>query len=187
MDKIVENLAHSSKAIHLNEGDIKEFYFKELDYLLDRIKWYDNLRATTLFFSATASITIIGISISNNKSIFMLVPIVILLFFIFFDRRCRKSIISYYCCGYIILDNLKISDQDTVLHIDCNPLSKEGRRIITDYSNLNDRKNAIRKTKVINRGFFFYAPILVLLIEIIGSSIWIIIDIITWAINKFSL
>ncbi len=71
MDKIVENLTHSSEAIHLNEGDIKEFYFKELDYLLDRIKWYDNLRATTLFFSATASITIIGISISNNKSIFM--------------------------------------------------------------------------------------------------------------------
>ena len=183
MDKLFETLNHSSEMVQLNEADIKKFYFKELDYLLDKIKWYENLRATTLFFCATASITIIGISISNNKSIFMLVPIAILLFFIFFDRRCRKSVISYYCCGYVILDNLKISDQDTVLHIDCNPLSEEGRRIIKNYSNLSDRKNAIRNTKVINRGFFFYVPILVLAVEIIGSLIWILIDILNWAIN----
>jgi hypothetical protein len=183
MNELLENSEHTSKAVHLNEADIKEFYFTELDYLLDRIKWYDNLRAKTLFFCATASISIIGITISNNKSIFMLIPIAILLFFIFFDRRCRKSIISYYCCGYVILDNLQISDQDTVLHIDCNSLSEEGRRIINNYSTLRERKDAIRNTKVINRGFFFYVPILVLIIEIIGSSIWILIDLITWAIN----
>jgi hypothetical protein len=152
--------------------------------LLDAIKWYNNLRSTTLFFCATGSITIIGISISNNKSIFMLVPIAILLFFIFFDRRCRKSVISYYCCGYVILNNLKIQDQDTILHIDCNPLSEEGRRIVREYSTLDDRKNAIRTTKVINHGFFFYMPIIVLIIEVVGSSIWIFIDMLNWLLNN---
>ncbi len=183
MEKLLENPIHSSKSVQPTEEDIKKFYFKELDYLLDRINWYENLRSTILVFCATASLTIISISISNSISIFMLVPIVILLFFIFFDRRCRKSIISFYCCGFVILDNLKISDQDTILHIDCNPLSEEGRRIITDFSTLIDRKNAIRKSKVINHGFFFYVPIFILLIEIIGSFVWILIDIITWVIT----
>lgn len=177
--------SHTTETINTNREDIKKFYFKELDYLLDRLKWYDNLRGTVLAICVTASLTLISISVANNQSIFMIVPITILLFFIIFDRRCRKSIISYFCCGFVILDNFKIQDQDTVFHIDCNPLSEEGRRIINQYNTLAERKKAIQTTKVINKGFFFYLPIIILIIELSGSFLWILFDLIKWFIELY--
>ncbi len=159
-----------------NQEDLKKFYFEELKFIFDRLKFYDQLRASTLIFIVTASLTLVGIAVENSNLIFLFAAIGILVFFIIFDRRCRRSLISYYSCAYVILDNLRVEDKDTVFHINCTPLSDEGRRIVDEYQSLIERKKAIQKTKVVNKGFFFIAPIIALFFEVIGVIFWFFFD-----------
>ena len=158
----------------------KSFHYSELSYIYDRLKFYDNLRSVTLAFCGTASITIFGFAVSNNNPFIAVIPIPILIYFIIFDRRCRKSIISHYCCAFLILNKIKIEDENTVFHINCTSLSKEARRIVTEYKEPDEIRDAIAHTSIVNKGFFFLIPISALVLEILGVSTWLIVALVKW-------
>ncbi len=147
-----------------------KYYEAELNVVLAQIGKLDTVRLQFLSFFGTATLTMLGLAITQKNSILIILGVIPLAISIVVDSRIRKQIQIYYYRGIQLQRKLSNDDPEVFLELHTSMLAKEAKRILIHQS-VDERVNALAASKAYRSGIYIWLPILIIVCLLVAASV----------------